>query len=64
MTLNTKKYVGTAKMRPDSRMPRRLPIIRMARNARHISTRYVWSCGKADVIASTPAEILTATVSV
>ncbi len=62
--LNTKKYVGTAKMLPDSRMPRRLPTVRIARNARHISTRYGSSCGNADVIARTPAEMLTATVSV
>ncbi len=60
----TKKYVGTAKMRPDSRMPRRLPTIRMARKNRHISTRKTSSRGNADVIASTPAEMLTDTVSV
>ena len=33
-------------MLPDSRMPRRLPTVRIARNARHISTRYGSSCGK------------------
>src|SRR5258708_10227209 len=37
----TKKYVGTANIRPDSFRPRRLPSMRIARNARHISTRYL-----------------------
>ena len=38
-TLTTNTYVGTAKMRPDSRIPRRFPMARMARNPRHIPTR-------------------------
>ena len=62
--LKTKKYVGTAKMLPDSRMPRRLPSIRIASAARHISTRKTSSFGKADVTARMPAEMLTDTVSV
>ena len=62
--LTMKKYVGTAKMRPDSRMPRRLPTVSSARKIRHSSTRYVSSHGTAEVIASTPAEMLTDTVSV
>src|SRR4051794_17672267 len=62
--LTTKKYVGTAKMRPDSRMPRRFPNIRTARHTRHISTRKTSSFGNADVTARMPAEILTDTVSV
>jgi hypothetical protein len=37
--LTMKKYVGTAKMRPDSRTPRRLPIIRSATNPIDSSTR-------------------------
>jgi hypothetical protein len=57
-----KKYVGTAKIRPDSRMPRRFPTIRMKTNARVSSTRLTCQSGKAEVIAATPAAMLTATV--
>src|SRR5439155_6377923 len=58
-----KKYVGTEKIRPDSRMPRRLPSISTVTKASVISTRYTCHCGTADVIAATPAAMLTATVS-
>jgi hypothetical protein len=57
-----KKYVGVAKMRPDSRIPRRLPRVSNATNTRAISTRIVCHWGNADVIAATPAAMLTATV--
>ena len=59
-----KKYVGTAKMRPDSRMPRRLPTVSSARNTSDSSTRLTCIAGKAEVSAATPAAMLTATVSV
>src|SRR5512132_3563281 len=34
--INRKKYVGAAKIRPDSRTPRRFPKVRMATNPREI----------------------------
>ena len=37
--LTTKKYVGTAKIRPDSRIPRRFPTVSSTRNSRQSSTR-------------------------
>ena len=57
-----KKYVGTEKMRPDSRMPRRLPIAIRITQARPISVRLTCHCGNADTTAATPAAMLTATV--
>ena len=60
--LTMKKYVGTAKIRPDSRMPRRLPIISSRTNPRVSSTRLTCHCGNAEVSAATPAAMLTATV--
>ncbi len=57
-----KKYVGTAKMLPDSRMPRRFPIISSATNPSVSSTRLTCQSGNAEVIAATPAAMLTATV--
>ena len=39
MMLTMKKYVGTAKIRPDSRIPRRLPTMISATNPSPISTR-------------------------
>jgi hypothetical protein len=45
-------------------MPRRLPIVSSARNTRQIATRCSSRPGNAEVIASTPAEMLTATVRV
>ena len=63
ITVTMKKYVGTAKMRPDSRTPRRLPTVSTATNASAISMRYGTHSGKADVRAATPAATLTATVS-
>ena len=60
--LARKKYVGMEKMRPDSRMPRRLPIAMRTMQARPISVRLTCHCGKADTTAATPAAMLTATV--
>jgi hypothetical protein len=57
-----KKYVGAAKMRPDSRMPRRFPSMINSTKARHSSTRTKRSSGTAEVRAATPAATLTATV--
>ena len=48
----------------DSRSPRRLPSIRMPISTRLIVTRLTCSDGTADVIAETPAAMLTATVKV
>ena len=57
-------YVGTAKMRPDSLMPRRLArlmnTMRMSPSATRCWARS-WNAG-IDTIAATPAEIDTATV--
>jgi hypothetical protein len=61
--LTTKKYVGSAKIRPDSRMPRRLASVMSTTNPSAISTRLRCQAGNADVIAATPAAMLTATVN-
>jgi len=62
--ITMKKYVGTEKILPDSRTPRRFPIMRIATKPIPIVTR--WSCraGTAEVSAATPAATLTETVSV
>lgn len=60
--LTMKKYVGPANMRPDSRMPRRFPIINSTTKPRHTITGSRRQWGSADVIAATPAAILTDTV--
>ena len=56
-------YVGMAKIRPDSRVPRRLMIMirRIAKSPS--ATRYGNRAGKAEVSAAIPAAALTATVS-
>ncbi len=59
----TKKYVGSAKIRPDSLMPRRLPTISTSTNPSVASTGRMCHWGNADVTAATPAAMLTATVS-
>ena len=59
-----KKYVGMAKIVPDSRSPRRLPIVSSDTKTTARMTRSSWSSGIADVIAATPAAVLTATVNV
>jgi hypothetical protein len=53
-----------AKIRPASRMPRRLPQASRTKKATEISTRRgpSWS-GKTEAMAATPLETLTATVS-
>ena len=58
----TKRYVGTAKILPDSRTPRRFPQVRMTIETSPKATRCSCRAGNADVIAATPAATLTATV--
>ena len=58
-----KKYVGTAKIVPASRMPRRFPTVMSAMTETPISTRASCRLGIADVTAATPAAVLTETVS-
>ena len=50
-------------MRPDSRMPRRFPNISTMTNPSAMSTGLRCHAGNADVIAATPAAMLTATVN-
>ena len=54
-------YVGRAKRRPDSRMPRRFASTITSRQASATPTRCGASEGTNDVIAKIPAEIETAT---
>ena len=61
--LKMKKYVGTAKMRPDSRTPRRFPNEIRQMNATEIRTVNGFSAGNADTSAAVPAATETATVS-
>ena len=60
------RYVGTANTRPASRRPRRLPYNRMSTMLTVMVTCEVWprSAGRADVSASVPAAVCTATVTV
>ena len=44
-------------------MPRRLATVMSAMKPRHMPTRYRLSSGKAEVMAATPADTDTATVS-
>src|SRR5437016_5437597 len=60
--LTMKKYVGAAKSRADSLTPRRFPTMRITTNASDISVRLKCNAGRADVIAATPAAMLTDTV--
>ena len=55
--------VGSEKIFPDSRTPRRLASVRTPMMALPIHTRHGRSAGTADVIAATPAATDTATVS-
>ncbi len=57
-----KKYVGTAKVDPDSFTPLRLITMMRITMATAISTRYLYRPSKADTIWATPAETDTATV--
>ena len=61
--LAMKTYVGTAKMRPDSRTPRMLARAMAATHTIPIATLCVDHSGTAEVIAATPAATDTATVS-
>ena len=51
------------KIEPDSRMPRRLPSIRRTTMPMAITTRYPNRDGAMEVMAATPADTETATVS-
>src|SRR5438309_8595299 len=58
-----KKYVGAAKMEPDSRMPRRFPIVMTAIAAIQSTTLCWFRFGKALVKYETPLATDTATVN-
>ena len=60
--LSMKKYVGRAKILPDSLTPRRLPRAMSAMKNSAIGTRYGSSAWNAEVRAAVPAEADTATV--
>src|SRR4029079_6473284 len=60
-TMNT--YVGAAKILPDSRTPRRFPYAIRTIESTAISTRNGADAGTSAMIAATPAETDTATVS-
>ena len=57
-----KKYVGMAKIRPDSLTPRRLPHATRAMKNSEIGTRYGARASNAEVRAAVPADADTATV--
>ena len=59
----TKPYVGIAKARPDSLIPRRLTVVRRTTHAIESATACGASDGTALVTAATPATTDTATVS-
>ena len=56
------QYVGTVKMLPDSRTPRRLARVTAITATTQIATRQGNRIGRADVMAATPEAVLTATV--
>ena len=60
--LTMKTYVGTAKIRPDSRTPRIFAIAMPATQSTPRATLCVASSGKAEVMAATPAATDTETV--
>ena len=60
--MKMKKYVGIAKMKPDSFTPRRLPAAMMAMNASEIGTDHELSEGTSETRAAVPAATDTATV--
>ena len=60
--LNRNRYVGTAKMLPASRMPRRFATVISASAPTPIGTATPASCGNADTICSTADEVETAAV--
>ena len=57
------RYVGTAKVLPDSRTPRRFAAASSATSPTAISTRCWFSDGNAEMMLSVPEETDTATVS-
>lgn len=59
-----KKYVGTPNMIADSRMPLRLPHVRMQTMAKAIHGLYAASSGNADATAAAPEQLDTATVRI
>jgi hypothetical protein len=61
--LAMKKNVGAAKMRPDSRTPRRLPKVMRAMNPSEIGTRHGARAVTEELSAALPAATDTATVS-
>src|SRR6476659_4414499 len=60
--LNMKRYVGTAKMLPASRTPRRLAIVMSPSAETPIRTRTSPRAGNADTICSTADDVETAAV--
>ena len=63
MTLRMNRYVGAAKIFPDSRTPRRFPSAIRQMKITAIGTRNTCRPGAAAMIAATPADTDTATVS-
>ena len=61
-TAVTKRYVGSAKVSPDSRTPRRLTSTISSRQPSERATLCPASDGASEVTAKIPAEIETATV--
>ncbi len=62
MAPTTYMYVGTAKMFPDSRRPRRFATVRSVSATSASSTRQGSSSGMTEVTAAMPAATETATV--
>jgi hypothetical protein len=62
--LAMKKYVGMAKTRPASRIPRRLPKARSTTKVIDNGTAAFFNAGAAEPMASAPAATETATVMV
>ena len=59
---NRNRYVGTAKMLPASRRPRRLPIVMSPIAVTPIATEAGATAGKAEMTCSTADDVETATV--
>ncbi|MNG29850.1 hypothetical protein D3C84_1153490 [compost metagenome] len=60
----TNTYTGIANTEADSPTPRKFIIVRNNIIVMAMSTRWSWSEGNADVMASVPADELTATVRI
>ena len=63
MTAPENRYVGTAKARPASLRPRRLPKAMSTTTPTVISSLYGPTAGTAEATAAVPAEVCTATVT-